>query len=207
MFDESLRFKSQISFLLFQLFFCSSLLQIMIEHINMKIHLEKTEVFDKVKIWKNIISTEIETFVEILLYMRLCFLSRIEDYWNLSSNRFIHVLIINCMICQRWEQIKRFLKIFNSVHDQKINTWDSHWWKKLKFLITDFRIVFKKFWTFDSHVSIDEQLIDFRERSTHTMQLACKAIDVNFKLYSLCQNNYFIDFLFTSKIWSQNMRI
>jgi hypothetical protein len=123
---ESLRRKSQSSFLLFQLFFCSFLLQIMIEHINIKTHLKKTEAFDKVRFWKDITSTEIETFVEILLYMRLCSMSRIEDYWNLSPSRSIHVMIINCMICQRWEQIKRFLKIFNLIHDHKINTRDSH---------------------------------------------------------------------------------
>jgi hypothetical protein len=46
---ESLRRKSQISFLLFQLFFCSSLLEIMIENTNIKVNLKKTEVFDHVK--------------------------------------------------------------------------------------------------------------------------------------------------------------
>jgi hypothetical protein len=38
------------------------------------------------------------------------------------------------------------------------------------------------------------------------MQLTCKAIEMSFKLYSLCQNNYFIDFLFISKIWSSKWR-
>jgi hypothetical protein len=36
--------------------------------------------------------------------------------------------------------------------------------------------------------------------------LICKIAEVSFKLHSLCQNNYLIDFLFTSKIWSQNMK-
>jgi hypothetical protein len=203
---ERLQLKSQTSFSLFILFFCFILLQIMIKHINIKINLKRFEVIDQARSWKESTSIEIEAFVEILLYMNLCLMSRIIDYWNYHTSRFIHIMIINCMSCKRWKQIKRFLKIFNLIDDQKVNTRDFHWWTKLEFLITDFRIVSKKYWTSDSHVSIDEQLIDFRERSVHTMQLVCKTAEVNFKLYSLCQKNYLIDFLFTFKIWSQNMK-
>ncbi len=48
-FHEELRRKSQISFLLFQLFFCFSIFQIMIDHINIKISLKKVEIFDHVR--------------------------------------------------------------------------------------------------------------------------------------------------------------
>jgi hypothetical protein len=46
---EKLLLKSQISLILFQLFFCSFVLQIMINHINMKIHLKRVEIFMHVK--------------------------------------------------------------------------------------------------------------------------------------------------------------
>ncbi len=133
------------------------------------------------------------------------FLSRIIDYWNRESSRFIHLIIINCMSCSRWEQIKRFLKIFSLIIDEKVDNRDFDWWKKLNSLITFFRNAFKKSWTSDSHVSIDEHLVGFRGRSAHAMQLACKAAEVSFKLYNIYQNNYLFDFLFTSKIWSQNI--
>jgi hypothetical protein len=178
----------------------------MIKHINLKINLKKVQVIRHSRSWHDITSTEIKVFIEILLYMSLCSLSRVKNYWNIHSKRVIHFMIINCMSCNRWEQIKRFLKIFNSIDDQKVDTRDSHWWKKLKSLITDFRIVSKKYWTSDSHLFIDEQLVDFRRRSAHTMMMICKTVEVRFKLYSLCQKNYFIDFLFISKIWSQNMK-
>jgi hypothetical protein len=203
---ERLQIKSQTSFSLFTLFFCSTLLEIMIKHINIKTQLKKVEVTSHSRLWHDITSTEIEAFIEILLYIRLNFMLRISNYWNFDSKHSIHVLIINCMSCYRWKQIKRFLKIFNLVENEKIDTRDFHWWKKLESLITDFRIVSKKYWTSDNHLSIDEQLIDFRERFVHTMMLICKIAKVNFKLYSLCQKNYLIDFLFTSKIWSQNMK-
>jgi uncharacterized CHY-type Zn-finger protein len=162
--------------------------------------LKRSEATDQARSWHESTSIEIEAFIEILLYMSLCLMTRIIDFWNYQANRSIHALIINCMSCKRWEQIKRYLKIFNLIHDQKMNTRDLDWWKKLKFLIIDFRIISKKYWTYDSHVSINEKLINYRERSVHTLQLICKAIEVNFKLYSLCQNNYFINFLFIFKI-------
>jgi hypothetical protein len=63
-----------------------------------------------------------------------------------------------------------------------------------------FRIIWKKFWTSDNHVSINEQLIEFRKRFVHTMQLICEAIEVNFKLYNLCQDKYLIVILLIFKI-------
>jgi hypothetical protein len=178
----------------------------MIKHINIKTQLKKIEIASHSKSWHDIISIEIEAFIEILLYMRLNFMSRVINYWNSDSKHFIHILIINCMSCYRWKQIKRFLKIFNSIKNEKINTRDFHWWKKLKFLITDFRIVSKKYWTLDNHLLINKQLIDFRERFAHTMMLMCKTADMSFELYNLCQKNYLIDFFFTSKIWNQNIK-
>jgi hypothetical protein len=56
----------------------------------------------------------------------------------------------------------------------------------------------KKVLTPGNHVSVDEQSIGFRERYVHAMQLAGKAAEVGFKLYSIYQENYLIDFLFTS---------
>jgi hypothetical protein len=203
---ERLQLKTQTSFKLFQLFFSFTFLEILTNNTHIKIDLKRAEVIHKQRSWTNVTSSEIEIFIEILLYMRVFHITRVKDYWNLVSKRSIHVQIIDCMIIIRWKQIKRYLKIFNSLNDQKIDTRDSHWWKKLKFLIIDFRTVSKRFWTSDSHVSINEQLIEFRERLAHTMQLVCKTAEVSFKLYSLCQKNYLIDFLFISKIWYQNMK-
>jgi hypothetical protein len=203
---EKLLLKSQISLTLFQLLFCSFVLQIMINHINMKTHLKRIEVFMHAKSWRDITSAKIEAFVEILLYMSILYMSRTIDYWNLDSIRTIHALIVNCMSSKRWKQIKRYLKISNLINDQKMNTKKSDWWKKLNWLIIQFRITSKKYWTSDNHVSINEQLINYRERFVHTMQLTCKTTEVDFKLYHICQNNYFIDFLFIFKIWNRNIK-
>ncbi len=123
---EDLRDRSQTSFLLFQLFFFFSLLQIMTNNINIKISLKRSKVTKHVKDWTNNTTSEIETFIEILLYMSIFSMFKVTDYWNFDFNKAIHVLIINCMSCYRWQQIKRFLKIFNFINDQKVDTQDSH---------------------------------------------------------------------------------
>jgi hypothetical protein len=113
-------------------------------------------------------------------------LSRIIEYWIININHVMHDMIINSMSRTRWEQIKRYLKIFNSFENQKIDTRDIDWWKKLESLTSEFRKISKTYWLFDNHVSVDEQLVKFKRRSCHTMQIISKATEVEFKLYSLC---------------------
>ena len=47
---------------------------------------------------------------------------------------------------------------------------------------------------------MNEQLIEFKGWSKHTMILTTKAADQGFKIYSICHENYLCYFLFTSKI-------
>ena len=136
--------------------------------------------------------------------MGLALMPRSTDYWNTTSNFAIHEMISQAMRLKGWEQIKRLLKISNPYEDEKIDTRGPDWWKKLEPLATNFRTASKKYWIPGSHLSVDEQLILFRGRSCHTMQIATKAASVGFKIYSLCQENYLFDFLFTSKV-SQRM--
>jgi hypothetical protein len=182
------------------LFFSSFLLQIMADNTNIKAKVERAKATHHQNPWHDTNSAEIGEFVGILLYMGVFPMARNVDYWNHDSKRAVHNLIINCMSRPRWQQLKRYLKISNPLEDEKVDTRSFHWWKKLDPLITEFRMASKKWWIPGSHVSVDEQLVGFKGRSAHTMQLACKAAGVGFKLYSICQDNYLIDFLLTSKV-------
>jgi hypothetical protein len=119
----------------------------------------------------------------------------------------MHDMIINFMICTRWEQIKRYLKIFNLLENQKVDTKDVDWWKKLESMTFEFRKISKTHWLSENHISVNKQLMKFKKRSRHVMQIISKIAEVDFKLYSLCLQNYLYDFLFISKIWSQNVEI
>ena len=200
--NETLRLINQTSLSLFRLFFSFEMLEIVTKNINLKVEKKNAHEDIKRRKWHDTSLSEIGAFLGILLYMSYTFMSRLTDYWNTSFRFAIHEMMIQAMSLRRWEQIKRFLKISSS--DEIIDTRDSNWWKKLKSLITNFRKASKKFWISESHVSVDEQLILFRDRSCHIMQIAIKAADVGFKIYSLCQKNYLFDFLFISKM-SQKM--
>ena len=57
------------------------------------------------------------------------------------------------------------------------------------------------------NVSIDEQLILFKGRSKHTMQIASKSAGEGFKIYSLCVGNYLFACYFASPIGPKATRI
>lgn len=50
------------------------------------------------------------------------------------------------------------------------------------------------------NISVDEQLILFKGRSRHSMQISTKAAGVGFKIYSLWTGNYPYNFLFASRV-------
>lgn len=54
--------------------------------------------------------------------MGLFVMHRAFDYWNFDSKRANHAMIISYMNHKRWEQIKRYLKIYNPINDEKVDT-------------------------------------------------------------------------------------
>ncbi len=121
-FSDMLQSQEQTSLSIFQFFIFSNLLQIMTNHINLKTSLERIEETEHQRHWHDIIDFEIEAFLSILFYMKCNILFRIREYWNTNINHVMHDMIINFMSCTRWEQIKRYLKIFNSLENQKVDT-------------------------------------------------------------------------------------
>ena len=163
--------------------------------------MKRSEATDRQRAWTPATGPEIGAFFGILRYMGYARMPRVVDYWTINPLRPIHGMVLNCMSRIRWQQIKRYLKISHPIEmDQNLDSRGSDWWKKLDPLMTEFRNASKKYWILGSHVSVDEQLIGFKGRCIHAMQLACKAAGRGFKIYSVCQKNYLINFLFTSKV-------
>ncbi len=134
----------------------------------------------------------------VLLYMSLYHCPEYEDYWNTQSNKPVFIEVIRAMSRERFCQILRYWKI--SDPDENLDSKGPDFWKKLEPLASDIRKASRQYWKPGRNVSVDEQLILFRGRFKHTMMLSTKAAGVGFKIYSLCQENYMLDFLFTSKI-------
>ena len=205
--DETLRLINQTPFSLFCLFFSFEMLEIIAKNTNLKVKKKYALNDIKRRQWHDTSSSEVGAFLGILLYMGYTLMPRLTDYWNTSPKFAIHDMVIQAMSLRRWEQLKRVLKISNPDENEIIDTRGPDWWKKLEPLATDFRKALKKYWIPGSYVSVDEQLILFRGRSCHTMQIATKAAGVGFKIYSLCQENYLFDFLFTSKVSRKGLNL
>ena len=108
--------------------------------------------------------------------------------------------IQHAMTKNQFQQIKRFLKINSRRTEPSGLGKGSDWWKKLDPMATDIQAASLKYYLSGDKISIDEQLIGFSGQSRHTMTISAKKAGKGFKVYSLCQANYLLFFLFVSKV-------
>lgn len=72
--------------------------------------------------------------------------------------------------------------------------------KKLEPFASDFQTASRQYYLPGTHVSIDEQLVLFKGRSKHIMQLHVKEASQGFKIYIMCGGNYLLGLFFTSPV-------
>ena len=125
-------------------------------------------------------------------------LPKTTDYWNEAIDKAICLPILTAMSKDRWHQLKRYLKISNLITD--LDSSGLQWYTKLKPLYSDFINSSQTYMVSGRDVSVNEQLILFKGRSRHIMNMGIKAASHGFKIYSLCVQNYLYNFLFTSKV-------
>ena len=77
---------------------------------------------------------------------------------------------------------------------------DDDWWKKVDLIASDFIRTAKTIYRPRSILSINKELIMAKERTKYTLQILSKAAEKGYKIYSLCDHGYLLDFLFSSKI-------
>ena len=147
--------------------------------------------------WHDTTGPEIGVFIGALLLQGESRRPKVPDYWNTDTNRTIHPAILNAISVRRWEQIKRYLKISNPTTD--LDSTGPNWYAKVEPLYSEFVRSSLLFLIPGRDVSVDEQLILFKGRSKHAMNMVSKAAGYGFKIYSLCVENYLYNFLFTSK--------
>ena len=174
--------------------------RLLASHINLRadMKLRKKSIEAKTRFWHDINEWEIGIFLGIILLMSLDHSPTIESYWNTHFFKSLFVVIQRVMSLVRFQQIKRYFKM--SDLNNEPNSYGSDWWKKLESLATDFQKISQKLYVPGSHVSVDEQLILFKGRSKHTLKLVAKEVGEGFKIYSLCEGNYLLAFLFASKV-------
>ena len=138
--------------------------------------------------WYDTTADEIGVFIGILLLQGEAKLGSTTNYWNCQTDRGCVLAIHSAMSQVRWHQIKRYLKISNLATD--LDSTGRDWYTKVELLYSDFVTASMSNFKLDKNVSVDEQLILFKRRSRHSMQIGTKAAGVGFKIYSLCSENY-----------------
>ena|SRR6266542_2094684 len=81
----------------------------------------------------------------------------------------------------------------------------NNYFEKLEPLLSKIHDVLKKFYTSSSNVSVDEMIVQFSERSIHTVRIKNKLTSEGFKILFLCESGYTYTFLPTSYVSSSNV--
>jgi len=183
----------------FSLFITSSMLEQISEFTNTKA--QKAERTAKQRLWVPTSGAEIGVFMGILLSMGLISINRTKSYWDTHSDMHGNPEIPQAMSLNRFEQIKRFLKLSdpNTNPEPKSSGYEKLWTAKLKPFSTLFQQACKQYLHSGRNVSVDEQLILFKGRFKHTMNIPSKEADRGFKIYCLCSENYLYAFMYASK--------
>ena len=93
----------------------------------------------------------------------------------------------------RWKQIDRFLRI------SKSTTSNSIVFDKLDELSEHLRHTFKQYWILDTHLTIDESIQRFQDRSDVTINISSKPVLEDYKIWVLVNAGYVINWLYHVK--------
>jgi Transposase IS4 len=180
---------------LFHRFIPLDLLPGIAEHTNQYADENRPEIFTPQRAWQEVTAAEIGGYIGAVLLIGAQAGGRdLAYYWNQQDN-LPDWPVAEYISRQRFQQIARYLKL-NRPGDLP----DDQWYKKVEPLATRFReATTAEIYQLPQHLSIDEQLIRFKGRSKHIIQMNSKAAGQGYKIYSLCcANGYMVDFRFTS---------
>ncbi|PKB95300.1 hypothetical protein RhiirA5_241909, partial [Rhizophagus irregularis] len=93
--------------------------------------------------------------------------------------------------------IKRFM------HISDCTVQPPFWYSKVDPLATHIQTISKSICMPSSNISVDEIIVRFSGRSTHTVRIKNKPTPEGYKILSLCDAGYTYSFIFTSRIQNQ----
>lgn len=122
-------------------------------------------------------------FIGILLLQKEAKLGSTIHYRNCQTDKRCILTIHKAISQVRWHQIKCYLKISNLATD--LDSMSRNWYTKVEFLYLDFVTTSISNLKASKNVSVDKQLIFFKRRLRHSIQIGTKATNIGFKIYSL----------------------
>lgn len=183
---------SELAF--FSLFFTDKLVGDMVEYTNKYADAQITS--NKMKNpskdgrdWSPVSHHELLRFFAILIYRGLFPSPRIQDYWSKDPRMPQHADF--GMSLFRFQQIKRYFKACDSVKEANAReAGKSVYYDKVRPLLDGFVETSQKYYMPSRDVSIDEMIVRFGGRSTHTVKIRSKPVPVGYKILALCDGGY-----------------
>ncbi|OAQ22383.1 hypothetical protein K457DRAFT_143467 [Linnemannia elongata AG-77] len=166
---------------IFSLFFSTSVLESIASNTNAYAKLNNARVKEGSRKWKETTAEELRIFLGIIVYLGV-FVPKgpAGDLWSTSSH-FPQHDIAKFMTVHRFHQLKQFLHI-SSPHKC-----DEHWYSNLEPLSSKLSKDFSTFYIPSTDVSVDEMIVRFSGRSSHTVKMKCKPTPEGYKIYALCE--------------------
>ena len=189
---------------LFNLYFSMANIELLVKHTNRNAVIRREATVQKLgenktqRPWKNVNGgQEMCVFIGALLTMGFCDCKRHEAYWNFHSDQFVIQIVKNAMSLNRFEDIKRYLKVNDP--DDDIDGKGFQWYRKVDSFYSDFCSASLKYWIPSNWLAVDEALDMCKARSVHTLKLDVKVGRKGHKYYGIADGSYLLNFLYTSK--------
>ena len=143
--------------------------------------------------WTPTTIAELYRYFGILLFMGLRQEPVHQELWNVKGYN-----LGQYMALQRYEQ----LNLYFSLRDRFVSppTPSDEWHFILEPVASHLRTVCKKLWQLGTHLAIDEAMIAYRGRSSHTIKIKNKPISEGYKVWVLAEAGYVWTWLWHSKI-------
>jgi len=148
------------------------------------------------KPWKPLTIPELQGFLSISILRGIIKLPTLLSRWK---SREI-LLPERGISLTRYMQIKRYLHISVPPQEASTKLLRKDWWKKLEPLSSYLQERSQELYLPATNVAVDEMMVNFTGRSTHTIRMPGKPIPVGYKILAICDNGYTLNWLYTSRV-------
>ena len=152
---------------------------------------ENAKKLNYTRSWKPVNSTDIWRYIGCLLYMGEHIEKKHEEYWQGSHH------LKECFSLERFQQIHRYFTLRDRSIRPRENGESFAW--SVEPVATIIRQNCSANWLPSSHLAIDEAMISYQGRSTHTVKLKNKPISEGYKVCVLGDSGYVYNWLWHSR--------
>jgi len=182
----------------FKLFFTPAIFRDLAQFTNDYAVLEGAESNSGRQRWRQTSAGELMVFIGLMIYMGAHKAMQVPLYWSKNAEFPTHE-ISRYMSQYRFEQLKRYFHV-SPINQNIPRPTRQQWAQKVQPLASQLEKAFQQDLIPASHVSVDEIMVRFTGRSSHTVMIHSKPILQGYKILALCERGYTYSFIFTSRL-------